>query len=84
MNAIAKFRKCTLTDDELIAEVDRQTDQMYTTGKVPSRHIPAQPNNDFDLLVGELIMRVYERHVKPADGDTIADPMSDGDQIKIS
>lgn len=60
MNAITKFRLCTLTDDELLAAVDAATDRMYQTGKIPDRHIPAQPDADFDLIVGELICRFIE------------------------
>lgn len=54
MNAICSFRKCTLSDEELIAAVDRACDEMYQTGRIQDRQIPARPNKDFDLLVGEL------------------------------
>ena len=57
MNGIVKFKLCTLTDKELLRKVDTDTDNMYKTGKVPDRHIPARPNEDYDLLVGELISR---------------------------
>ena len=57
MNTIATFRKCTLTDEQLLQAVDKATDAMYETGEIPSRRIPAQPNGDYDLLVGELILR---------------------------
>lgn len=61
MNAITGFRLCTLTDDELINRVDKLTDQMFETGKIPSRHIPAHPNDDLDLLIGELLLRYKEK-----------------------
>jgi len=61
MNAIATFRKCTLSDEDLMEEIDKQTDYMFENGKIPTRHVPAQPNNDYDLLVGELILRLKER-----------------------
>jgi hypothetical protein len=63
MNAIATFRKCTLTDRELLEKVDSMTDKMYSNPpyEVPYRHIPARPNDDYDLLVGELILRFKER-----------------------
>lgn len=61
MNAITGFRLCTLTDDELINRVDKLTDQMFETGKIPSRHIPARPNDDLDLLIGELLLRYKEK-----------------------
>lgn len=60
MNGIVKFRKCTLSDKELIEKVDKKTDEIYETGKIPTRRIPARPDDDYDLLVGELIMRFYE------------------------
>ena len=61
MNGLVSFRLCTLTDEELIKKIDEQTDNMFRSQQVPVRHIPAQPNNDYDLLVGELIMRFNER-----------------------
>lgn len=67
MNSITKFRLCTLTDVELVERVDIMTDQMFETQKVPTRQIPARPNDDFDLLVGELITRFYEKVIKPSD-----------------
>jgi len=60
MNSIVSFRKCTLTDEELIEAVDTATDNMYIKGKIPSRNVPAEPNNDYDLLVGELLVRFKE------------------------
>lgn len=61
MNAIAGFRLCTLTDEQLIEEVDKLTDKMFTDQKVPTRTIPARPNKNYDLLIGELILRFQER-----------------------
>ena len=61
MNAICGFRKCTLTDNELLALIDKLTDDMYRLHEVPSRHVPAQPNKDYDLLVGELLLRFREK-----------------------
>ena len=61
MNAIVNFRLCTLSDAELLEKVDRLTDEMYENQKVPTRHIPARPDQDYDLLVGELIKRFYEK-----------------------
>ncbi len=66
MNAIVSFRKCTLSNKELIEKVDQMTDNMYNRDNlkrndgVPLRHIPARPNEDYDLLVGELIVRFTE------------------------
>ena len=57
MNGLVSFGLCTLTDEELIEKVDSLTDEMYKTGQLHSRHIPARPNADYDLLVGELLMR---------------------------
>ena len=61
MNSISNFRLCTLTDVELLQEIDRQTDKMFTEQKVPVRHIPAEPNKDYDLLIGELLIRNTEK-----------------------
>ena len=61
MNGIVSFRLCTLTDSDLAKKVDSLTDEMYLTGKIHSRHVPARPDNDYDLLVGELVKRFYER-----------------------
>lgn len=62
MNAIAKFRKCTLSNEQLCQKVDELTDNFYKTGdnRVLERYIPARPNDDYDLLVGELILRFYD------------------------
>lgn len=57
MNAIAIFRKCDLSDIDLLSEIDKQTDEMFEKQKVPVRQIPASPNKDYDLLIGELILR---------------------------
>lgn len=54
MNSICGFRLCTLSDEDLVRKVDEQCDKMYTTGVIPSRTVPARPNDNFDLLVGEL------------------------------
>lgn len=61
MNGICQFRKCTLTDDELLKKVDKLTDEMYQNNKIPNRNIPARPDDDYDLLIGELILRLSER-----------------------
>lgn len=63
MNTIATFRKCTLSNDELLKKVDQMTDGLFDIkhkserDRILTRHIPAQPNNDYDLLVGELLIR---------------------------
>jgi hypothetical protein len=64
MNALVSFRLCKLSDKELIQKVDRMTDEMYETQRIPVRHIPARPDEDYDLLVGELVKRYYEKIVK--------------------
>lgn len=61
MNGIVSFRLCTLDDEALLKAVDLAVDEMYQTGKIPSRRIPARPNKDFDLLIGELIVRFKEK-----------------------
>jgi hypothetical protein len=60
MNGIATFRLSTLSDEELLRKVDAMTDEMYQSQKVPTRYIPARPDDDYDILVGELIYRYKE------------------------
>lgn len=57
---ICNFRKCTLSDDELLQAVSNHMEKLYQVGSIPCRHIPARPNEDFDLLVGELMIRLSE------------------------
>lgn len=57
---LVNFRLCKLSDLELSKKVSDGLNEMYSTGKLPPRHIPAQPDNDFDLLVGELLVRFHE------------------------
>lgn len=57
---MVQFRKCTLTDKELAVLVAEGLNKMYDTGKIPSFQIPARPNEDFGLLVGELVVRFIE------------------------
>jgi hypothetical protein len=61
MNGLVSFRLCTLTDEQLINRIDELTDNMYREQKVPSRHIPARPNDDYDLLIGELLLRYRQK-----------------------
>jgi len=59
---LVQFRKCTLTDQELAEKVAEGLAKMYTPPvSVPDRPIPADPNEDFDLLVGELVYRFSKR-----------------------
>ena len=59
MNAIVSFRLCTLSDRELAERVDTMTDEMYKNSKLHPRHIPARPDQDYDLLVGEIMCKIY-------------------------
>lgn len=61
MNSIVSFRLCKLSDQELLEKVDKMTGEMYQKREIPERHIPAKPDIDYDLLVGELIMRFSEK-----------------------
>jgi hypothetical protein len=60
MNGLVSFRLCKLSTPELLEKVDKLTDKMYQEQKVPTRHIPARPDSDYDLLVGELVKRMQE------------------------
>lgn len=57
MNSLCAFRLCDLSDTDLIKAVDKATDNMHQTGKIPNRFVPARPNEDYDLLIGELLLR---------------------------
>ncbi len=59
---LIQFRKCTLTDKPLAEAVASGLNKMYSEPvSVPSRHIPARPDEDFDLLVGEMVVRFLEK-----------------------
>jgi hypothetical protein len=64
MNGITSFRLCTLSDQDLANKIDKLTDDMFRTQVVPSRCVPARPNEDYDLLVGELITRFLTQSEK--------------------
>ncbi len=57
MNSVCSFRLCTLSDEDLINKIDETTDRLFDQQKIPCRHIPARPNEDYDLLIGELLIR---------------------------
>jgi hypothetical protein len=62
MNKIVSFDLCTLTDEQLVKRVDELTDKMYEPPfNVPIRTIPARPDEDYDLLVGELCKRFLRK-----------------------
>ena len=61
MNGIVSFRLCKLSDEELLEKVDKMTDEMFQKREIPIRHIPAKPDSDYDLLVGELLMRFKDK-----------------------
>ena len=65
MNGIVQFRETNLTDKELLEKIDALTDKMFKEQKIPLQHIPAEPNNDYDILVGELLLRFkdMQRHI---------------------
>ncbi len=65
MNAIAGFRLCKLSDIQLIERVNDLTDKMFQDQQLPTRHIPARPDADYDLLVGELLLRFMEKSSIP-------------------
>lgn len=60
---IVGFRLCTLTDTELAHAISEHMKHMYRQGgsfQAPPRHVPARPDEDFDLLVGEMIVRFMD------------------------
>jgi hypothetical protein len=68
LNSISGFRKCTLTNKELISKVDIHVDNIYQLGEIPSRCIPARVDEDFDLLAGELLLRFQEADKEISEG----------------
>lgn len=60
MNGVATFRLCTLSNEDLIKKADEMTDKMYQNNEIPVQHIPARPDQDYDLIIGELIFRFQE------------------------
>ncbi len=79
MNALTSFRLCKLSSHELIEKLDKQTDEMFQAQQVPTRHIPARPDADYDLLVGELIMRFgeLEAFIRSVENDLIGNISDD-------
>ena len=71
MNAITSFRLCKLSTHELAKKLDKLTDEMFRKQELPTRHIPARPDADYDLLVGELILRFceLEEFIKSVEND---------------
>ena len=68
MNGLVKFNLCSLSDEELVEKVDEKTDALFKRNAnrdvILTRHIPALPDEDYDLLVGELCKRFYDKVVK--------------------
>jgi len=60
MNGLCQFRLCELSNEELINKIDSKVDTMYQTGVVPSMTVPANPDDDLDLLIGELLLRFID------------------------
>lgn len=84
MNTITSFRLCKLSSHELIEKIDKQTDEMFESQKVPTRQIPAHPDADYDLLVGELILRFkeLESFIKSIEDDLYGNLTDDDDDFE--
>jgi len=65
MNSICQFGKSTLTDAQLLKLVDEKTDDMFRSQQIPTRHVPARPDEDYDLLIGELLLRFRAMMMQP-------------------
>ena len=63
MNAITNFRKCKLSNNDLLQKIDTLTDEIFKNQEVPTRHIPARPDADYDLLIGELLQRFTDKWI---------------------
>src|SRR5690554_4706077 len=75
MNGVATFRLCKLSNNDLIKKVDSGTDEMFKTGKIPTRNIPARPDQDYDLLVGEMIYRFDEQSARIRELEEVVEGM---------
>ena len=64
---LVQFRFCTLDNKALAELVAEKLNQMYENGRVPFRNIPARPDEDFDLVLAELIVRFMEVTNTPFD-----------------
>ena len=62
MNSLVSFHLCKLSDEALAFKVDSNTDFIFQNQKLPARHIPARPDEDYDLLVGELLVRFLRKN----------------------
>lgn len=59
---LIQFRYCSLTDQDLAEKVADGLNKMYKPPfRLPARNIPARPDEDFDLILGELIVRFIEK-----------------------
>jgi len=65
--ALCNFGLCDLSDHELAARVSAGMEQVYESGKVPARRVPADPNSELDLLIGEMTRRFLGKDVAPGD-----------------
>ena len=83
MNAITSFRLCKLSSHELVKKIDEQTDNIFKNQELPTRHIPARPDADYDLLVGELILRFGEIEAFINSVDTDLSNMMNADGIGV-
>jgi hypothetical protein len=79
MNAITSFRLCKLSSHELIQKIDEQTDNIFKNQQLPTRHIPARPDADYDLLIGELVLRFgeLESFIRSIENDLNPDTFED-------
>jgi hypothetical protein len=57
---LVQFRLCKLDDKELMEKLAKWLTDIYENKRIPSRQIPARPDDDFDLLLAELIVRFAE------------------------
>ena len=68
---IVGFGLCTLTNKELLEKISNHMTELYEVGSIPTRHIPARPNEDFDLLIGELMVRYHRVAIEDTETEEI-------------
>lgn len=56
-----------ISDDEIIDSLEKQLRKMCVSRKLPIMSIPAKPNEDFDLLLAELLIRFMKKDEEVVD-----------------
>lgn len=72
---------CTLSNDDLIDKIDNELQKMCFTRRVPLMSIPAKPNEDFDLMIAELLVR-YMAALETPKHETVEELQQEIERLK--